>query len=95
MAMTNVGDLSMEYYIEGQGPPLFIIMGLGGQSSSWGEPLLQGLQRHFSTIRFSNRGTGGTDKPAGGYTIRQMAEDMMGPVRDMVAQANQRFAAGR
>ena len=78
MAMTNVGDLSMEYYIEGQGPPLFIIMGLGGQSSSWGEPLLQGLQRHFSTIRFSNRGTGGTDKPAGGYTIRQMAEDAAG-----------------
>jgi len=37
--------------------------------------LLEGLQRHFTTIRFSNRGTGGTDKPADGYTIRQMADD--------------------
>jgi DNA-binding protein YbaB len=26
--------------------------------------------------------------------IRQMAEEMMGPVRDMVTQANQRFSAG-
>ena len=78
MAMTKAGDLNMEYYIEGQGPPLVMIMGLGGQSSSWGEPLLEGLQSHFTTIRFSNRGTGATDKPAGGYAIRQMAEDAAG-----------------
>jgi DNA-binding protein YbaB len=27
--------------------------------------------------------------------IRQLAEDMMGPVRDLVAQANQRLGSGR
>jgi pimeloyl-ACP methyl ester carboxylesterase len=78
MAIAKAGDISMEYYVEGSGPPLFMIMGMGGQASSWGEPLLEGLQRHFTTIRFSNRGTGGTDKPADGYTIRQMADDAAG-----------------
>jgi 3-oxoadipate enol-lactonase len=75
MAMVKSGDLTMEYYIEGSGPPLLMIMGLGGQASSWGEPVLQGLQERFTTIRFSNRGTGATDKPSGGYTVPQMAED--------------------
>jgi pimeloyl-ACP methyl ester carboxylesterase len=78
MAIAKAGDINLEYYIEGSGPPLLLIMGLGGQSSSWGEPLLEGLQSRFTTIRFSNRGTGATDKPAGGYTIRQMAEDADG-----------------
>jgi len=78
MAIAKAGDIKMEYYVEGSGPPLLMIMGLGGQASSWGEPLLEGLQRHFTTIRFSNRGTGATDKPADGYTIRQMADDAAG-----------------
>jgi pimeloyl-ACP methyl ester carboxylesterase len=75
-----VGDLNMEYYVEGSGPPLLMIMGLGGQASSWGEPVLEGLQKSFTTIRFSNRGTGATDKP-GGITVPQMAGDAAGLMR--------------
>jgi pimeloyl-ACP methyl ester carboxylesterase len=78
MAMAKAGDLNIEYYVEGSGPPLLMIMGLGGQASSWGEPVLEGLQRQFTTIRFSNRGAGATDKPADGYTIRQMGDDAAG-----------------
>jgi 3-oxoadipate enol-lactonase len=78
MSMVKSGDLNMEYYIEGSGPPLLLVMGLGGQASSWGEPLLEGLQKQFTTIRFSNRGTGATDKPSGGFTVPQMAEDAAG-----------------
>jgi pimeloyl-ACP methyl ester carboxylesterase len=75
MSMAKAGDLNMEYYVEGMGPPLLMIMGLGGQASSWGEPVLEGLQKQFTTIRFSNRGTGATDKPGTGFTIPQMAAD--------------------
>jgi 3-oxoadipate enol-lactonase len=78
MSMVKSGDLNMEYYIEGSGPPLLLVMGLGGQASSWGEPLLEGLQKQFTTIRFSNRGTGATDKPSGGFTVPQMGEDAAG-----------------
>ncbi len=83
MAIVKVGDINIEYYVEGSGPPLLTIMGLGGQASSWGEPVLEGLQRNFTTIRFSNRGTGATDKPADGYTIPQMAEDAAGLVESI------------
>lgn len=75
MAVTKAGTLNIEYYIEGSGPPLLMIMGLGGQASSWGEPVLEGLRSRFTTIRFSNRGTGASDKPTDGYTIPQMADD--------------------
>jgi pimeloyl-ACP methyl ester carboxylesterase len=81
MSMVKVGDLNMEYYVEGSGPPLLLIMGLGGQASSWGEPVLEGLQKQFTTIRFSNRGTGASDKPSTGFTVPQMAADAAGLMR--------------
>lgn len=75
MPIAKVGQINVEYYLEGEGPPLLMIMGLGGQASSWGEPFLEQLRPHFQLIRFSNRGTGLTDKPDREYTIAMMAED--------------------
>jgi pimeloyl-ACP methyl ester carboxylesterase len=75
MPLARAGDVNLEYYIEGEGPPLLMIMGFGGQASSWGEPFLQELRPHFRIIRFSNRGTGLSDRPAGPTTIAQMADD--------------------
>jgi pimeloyl-ACP methyl ester carboxylesterase len=78
MTMIKVGDLNFEYYVEGSGPPLLMIMGMGGQASSWGEPFLEKLRPHFKIIRFSNRGTGLSDKPADALSIRVMADDAAG-----------------
>lgn len=83
MAIAKCGDLNIEYYDEGSGPPLLMIMGLGGQASSWGEPIMEELRGAFRCIRMSNRGTGDSDPaPAlrkGGtmpsLTVRDMAED--------------------
>ena len=83
MAKAKVGDVNIEYYIEGQGPPLLMIQGMGAQASSWGEPFLTLLRPHFQIIRFSNRGTGLTDKPQVEYSIRMMADDAAGLLREM------------
>ncbi|MDO8612809.1 MAG: alpha/beta hydrolase [Dehalococcoidia bacterium] len=83
MAMVKVGELNIEYYVEGSGPPLLMIMGLGGQAASWGEPFLEQIRPHFQTIRFSNRGTGLTDKPGGEYSVRLMADDAAGLLREL------------
>ena len=83
MAMVKVGELNVEYYVEGSGPPLLMIMGLGGQANSWGEPFLEKLRPHFQLIRFSNRGTGLTDKPGGEYAVRLMADDAAGLLREL------------
>src|SRR5712691_13463589 len=83
MPMTKVGDLNFEYYVEGSGPPLLMIMGMGGQASSWGEPFLEKLRPHFATIRFSNRGTGLSDKPTDALTMRVMADDAAGLLNEL------------
>jgi len=83
MAMIKVGDLNVEYYVEGSGPPLLMIMGWIGHAGFWGEPFLGPLRQRFRTIRLSNRGTGLSDKPGGDVTVRTMADDAAGLLREL------------
>jgi 3-oxoadipate enol-lactonase len=83
MPTMTVGDVNLEYYVEGEGPPLLMIMGLGGQARSWGEPVLARLRKRFRVIRLSNRGTGASDKPPQPVTIRMMADDAVGLLREL------------
>ncbi|MEX0800931.1 MAG: alpha/beta fold hydrolase [Dehalococcoidia bacterium] len=83
MPTAKVGDVNLEYYVEGEGPPLLMIMGLGGQARSWGEPALDEMRKRFQVIRFSNRGTGASDKPEAPVTIRMMADDAAGLLREL------------
>jgi pimeloyl-ACP methyl ester carboxylesterase len=83
MSTAKVGDINIEYYIEGQGPPLLMIMGFSGQASSWSERFLELLRPHFQIIRFSNRGTGLTDKPQVEYSVPMMADDASGLLREL------------
>jgi pimeloyl-ACP methyl ester carboxylesterase len=81
--MAKVGDINIEYYSEGEGPPLLLIMGWIGHAGFWGEAFLERLRPHFRVIRFSNRGTGRSDKPSGEITIRMMADDAAGLLREL------------
>jgi pimeloyl-ACP methyl ester carboxylesterase len=78
MAMIKAGEINLEYYVEGSGPPLLMIMGFAGSASSWGEPVLEDLRKRFTCIRFSNRGTGESDRVTSPFTIRTMADDAVG-----------------
>jgi len=75
MSTIKAGEINLEYYVEGAGPPLLMIMGFAGQANSWGEPIMDRLRERFTCIRFSNRGTGASDKPEAPTTIRMMADD--------------------
>jgi pimeloyl-ACP methyl ester carboxylesterase len=86
MPIAKVGDINIEYYVEGEGPPLLMIMGFSLSASAWGQAFLAALQPHFRTIRFSNRGTGLTDKPNAEYTIRMMADDAAGLLGELGIQ---------
>lgn len=83
MPTARVDDISIEYYVEGAGPPLLMIMGWIGHANFWGKPFLERLRPHFRIIRFSNRGTGLSDKPGGEPTIRLMADDAAGLLREL------------
>ena len=86
MPSAKVGDIDIEYYVEGEGPPLLMIMGWIGNARFWGEAFLERLRPHFQIIRLSNRGTGLTDKPGGDYGIRLMADDAAGLLRELGVQ---------
>jgi pimeloyl-ACP methyl ester carboxylesterase len=83
MAIARVGSTNIEYYVEGEGPPLLLIIGAGGNAGGWGEPFLELLRPHFQTIRFSHSGTGASDSPSGEVTMRTMADDAAGLLRQL------------
>jgi len=73
MPTIKAGDINLSYDIFGAGEPLLLIMGFGAPGIAWMPvlPMLAG----FKCIYFDNRGIGNSDKPAGPYTIPDMADD--------------------
>ena len=78
MSMVKVGDANMEFYVEGSGAPLLMISGFTAQASGWSEPFTGRLQESFSTIRYSHRGTGTSERLEGEITLRDLADDAAG-----------------
>lgn len=68
------GDLTLWVERAGHGAPLLLITGLGYATWCWAG-LRAGLADRAATVAFDNRGTGRSDKPAGPYSIAQMADD--------------------
>jgi 3-oxoadipate enol-lactonase len=58
----------------GAGDPLLMIQGLGYGGWGW-DAVVPGLAERFRVLTFDNRGIGGSDKPPGPYTAREMAAD--------------------
>ena len=65
------------YEIHGEGEPLLLIMGLGGDATGW---MLQipALSKHFKVVAFDNRDVGRSSLAKGSYSIADMAEDTAG-----------------
>ncbi len=77
MPTTPSHDIELYYEAHGSGDPLLLIMGLAGDSIAW---MFQrdAFAAHYRTIVFDNRGVGRSSKPAGPYSIAQMADDTVG-----------------
>jgi 3-oxoadipate enol-lactonase len=77
MPSTQANGMTINYEIHGEGEPLLLINGLADDLTSWAYQI-EHFARQYRTIIFDNRGIGGSDKPAGGYTTAQMAADARG-----------------
>lgn len=77
MPEVKVNDINMYYEIHGEGEPLILIMGLGGDHFRWFR-ILPLLTEHFKVVTFDNRGVGKTDKPDIPYTMKMMSDDIAG-----------------
>lgn len=78
MPFTSVEGLRMYYELHGDapGPPLVLVMGLGGDLTAWGLQLAAFAPAHRCLV-FDNRGAGRTDAPDAPYTIPGMAADLL------------------
>lgn len=75
MPKVTIGDLEINYQIQGQGDPLVLIMGLGFSLLDWGTEFPTALAQHYKVILFDNRDAGQTSHSQQTYTIAQMADD--------------------
>lgn len=74
MPKVKVNEINIYYEIVGEGEPLVLIMGLGTDHLGWMFQVPT-LSEKYKLLLFDNRGVGLSDKPAGPYTIRMMADD--------------------
>ena len=77
MPKVKVNDVQLYHEVHGQGEPLVLIMGLGGNTSGW-DMQIPALSREFQVVAFDNRGAGRSDKPPTPYSMRLFADDTAG-----------------
>lgn len=77
MPIVQANGIEMHYTERGSGEPLVLLMGLGADGGAW-EEHVRAYERHFRCILVDNRGAGRSAKPAGPYTIKEMAADALG-----------------
>ncbi len=77
MATATVDGVTLHYQVEGEGPPLLLIAGLGLSSLAWAA-VLPRLREDFTVVTVDNRGTGRSDVPPGPYAIDDLADDTAG-----------------
>ena len=79
----QVGDIALRYRDEGAGPVLVLIHGVGSRLESWNE-VVAALGGRFRTVRMDLRGHGGSDKPAGPYSLDDFVGDIAGLLDHLV-----------
>ena len=77
MPMLELDELQINYEVGGDagGPPVLLVAGLADPLDSWEGQVPSLVEAGFRTIRFDNRGIGGSDAPPGPYTTEQLAAD--------------------
>jgi len=63
------------FSVEGAGPPLFLIHGIGASRHSW-DGLVARLKPHFRCISFDLRGHGRSPLPSPPYTLEDLVQDL-------------------
>ncbi len=78
MPKATIGNIDINYRIQGQGEPLLLIIGLSFSLLDWGIKLPDLLSQHYKVILFDNRDAGETSRSPYPYSLAQMASDAAG-----------------
>jgi 3-oxoadipate enol-lactonase len=75
---TTINGISINYEIDGEDAPngtIVLINGLADDLESWGFQMPALIEAGYRVLRFDNRGIGQSDRPAGPYSARMLADD--------------------
>ncbi len=73
--MKEMGAIEVSYRVEGQGPALYMVHGIGSRKSTWNE-LIDGLKGHFTCVSYDLRGHGDSPVPPAPYTLNDLVNDL-------------------
>ena len=76
MPKADIGDAEIHYEISGDGPPLMLVPGLGGNGSFWSNQV-EAFRAHFRVIVHDHRGAGRSTHSPIAYSVDQMAADTL------------------
>lgn len=76
MPLASVGSHSAYHETHGKsGPPLLLIMGMGGSSRGWLALQVPEFAERHRTVLFDHRGVGESEDPGGPFSIADLADD--------------------
>lgn len=76
--LARVNGIKVAFRVQGEGPPLVLVMGYRLSSAAWPAKFVEMLAAEFTVITLDNRGTGQSDKPVTGYALANVARDVAG-----------------
>lgn len=79
MPLVTVDNTRLYCRVEGNDdrPTLFLSHSIGADHSLWDQQIPD-LLPHFQIVRYDSRGHGGSDAPAGDYSIERLGRDVLG-----------------
>jgi pimeloyl-ACP methyl ester carboxylesterase len=67
--------VDVSYHIEGQGPPLYLVHGIGSRKTTWNE-IIDGLKDEFTCVSYDLRGHGESSVPPTPYSLEDLVDDL-------------------
>ena len=83
MPYSSNSGVALYYDIVGSGPPLCLINGYRLSGFAWPHAFIAHLAARCTVIVLDNRGTGRSDKPADGYELANLANDVVALLDDL------------
>ncbi|HEX6032391.1 MAG TPA: alpha/beta hydrolase [Tepidiformaceae bacterium] len=80
MPTTKNGNCTVWYEVTGDGPPVVMVYGIGGNSRGWWDEFPALLRKRYRLVMLDNRGTGHSDKPEDPWTMTDMTGDIQAVV---------------
>ncbi len=70
-----MSSVAVDYQVEGQGPGLYMVHGIGSRKATW-KPLIETLKDRFTCVSYDLRGHGESPIPPTPYNLDQLVEDL-------------------